>query len=111
MVRSRKCARMLIGAIDKLKVALLKKRLSTPTFRAALSRFILTGLYRQWAHKLQLRYEPPKAYHSSYTKRYTRRRYLPHADIFHRINRREAKLQICQGLVWCGLGSLCNINV
>lgn len=32
---------MLISAIDKLKAALAKRRLSTPTSRAALARFIL----------------------------------------------------------------------
>lgn len=37
---SRICARMQIGAINKLEAALSKRRLSTPTFRAALSKFI-----------------------------------------------------------------------
>ena len=36
---SRICARMQIGAINEL-AALSKRRLSTPTFRAALSKFI-----------------------------------------------------------------------
>ena len=34
------CEHMLISAIDRLKAALAKRELLTPTFRAALSRFI-----------------------------------------------------------------------
>lgn len=93
---------MLIGAIDKLTVALSKKRLSTPTFQTTLSRFIYRQVYiDNGLISCNCDTNRPKHIHSSYTKRYTRRLYLPHADIFHRINRREAKLQIFFARVWC----------